>query len=76
MKLVTKRDLWTIAGFLLFVFGFTALTMSLVGVKWSFLSWMDQISPLVGLMGKLGMIILGLIIVVLAQMHTNRANNP
>lgn len=76
MKLATKRDLWMIAGFLLFVFGFTALTMSLVGVKWSFLSWMDQISPLVGLLGKLGMIIMGLIVVVLAQMHTNRASNP
>ncbi len=63
---MTRKDLLTSIGFLFFILGFTALALSLVGIRWSFLSWMDG-NPLWGLIGKLGMVIIGVMMVALAQ---------
>ncbi|NND08281.1 MAG: hypothetical protein HKN87_18030 [Saprospiraceae bacterium] len=62
-----KRDLQTLIGFILFITGFVALTLALVGIRISFLAWMDNINPVFGFVMKLVMILAGLIIVVLAQ---------
>ncbi len=57
----------TLVGFLLFLLGFTALTLSLVGIQWSFLSWIDRISPLFGFVTKILMIIVGIAMAAMAQ---------
>ena len=62
-----KRDLQTLIGFILFITGFVALTLALVGIRISFLAWMDNINPVFGFVMKLVMILAGLIIVVIAQ---------
>ncbi len=65
--MMNRRDLYTLIGFILFILGFVSLTLALVGIRLSFLAWMDRISPVFGLLMKILMIIIGLIIVVLVQ---------
>ncbi len=65
---MTRKDVITIVGFLLFILGFTAITLSLVGIKWSFLAWMDRISTLFGFVAKILMIIAGIVMVAMTRM--------
>lgn len=58
-----KKTIWVSIGFLLFILGFTALVLSLVGVKISFLLWLDYPGPLFGFLMRIFMIILGIVIV-------------
>lgn len=60
-----KKDLITILAFLLFLTGFTALTLSLVGIRWKFLAWIDDYSTLLGFLTKIGMILLAIIMLAL-----------
>lgn len=64
-----KKNILSFIGFLLFIFGFTALVLSLVGVKWAFLVWMDEISPLFGFIMKLMFVVVGIITVYLAKFN-------
>ena len=67
---MTRKDLFTLIGFLLFILGFTALALSLVGIRWSFLSWLDT-RPSLGLLAKVLMVVLGIMIVAIAQTDFN-----
>lgn len=58
----TKTTITTI-GFLLAGVGFLALVLSIVGVKLSYLVWLDKPSALFGFVAKLVMIIVGFILV-------------
>lgn len=60
--IVTRKDLLTTLAFILFLTGFTSLTLSLVGIRWTFLAWIDDISPLVGFLAKIGMILFSIIL--------------
>lgn len=62
-----KKGLFSTLGFLLFILGGTALVLSLVGVKLSFLLWLDAGGPLLGFVIRLGMIIGGIVIAALAN---------
>ncbi|MCB0666871.1 MAG: hypothetical protein KDC80_13645 [Saprospiraceae bacterium] len=62
--IVTRKDIVTTVAFLLFLTGFTSLTLSLVGIRWSFLAWIDDISTLLGFLVKIGMILLSIILLV------------
>ncbi len=53
-------------GFLLFVLGVTSVTMSLVGVRWAFLGFLDSFSPLLGFVAKVLMVIAGAVCVYFA----------
>ena len=64
--IMKRKDLLTLVGFILFILGFTSLALSLVGIRWSFLSWLDH-QAVWGLVGKLSMVVIGLILVALAQ---------
>lgn len=65
---MTKNKGWiTLFGFLLAGTGFLALSLSLVGVKLSFLTWIDAPGPLFGFVMRLLMIVAGFIMVYLAQ---------
>jgi hypothetical protein len=58
-----KKAAWITLGFLLFILGFTALVLSLVGVKFSFLVWLDYPGPLFGFLMRVLMIIIGIVVV-------------
>lgn len=62
-----NKGIITLVGFLLAGIGFLALVLSVVGVKLSFLTWIDRPGPLFGFVIRLVMIIAGIIIVYLAQ---------
>lgn len=62
-----KQAIITTIGFLLVGIGLLALILSLVGVKLSFLVWLDSSSRLFGFVGKLVMIIVGFIMIYVAQ---------
>lgn len=62
-----KQAIITTIGFLLVGIGLLALILSLVGVKLSFLVWLDSSSRLFGFVGKLVMIIVGFILIYVAQ---------
>lgn len=61
-----KKTLWVVLGFLLFIIGFTALVLSLVGVKLSYLTWIDAPGSLFGFIMRILMIIGGVVIVYLS----------
>jgi len=61
------RTIYTFIGFLLFLFGFMALSLSLVGVQLSFLTWIDAPGKLFGFVIRLLMILSGIVIVVLTR---------
>ena len=62
-----SKALYTFVGFLLFLFGFMALALSLVGVQLSFLTWIDAPGKLFGFVIRLLMILSGIVIVVLTR---------
>ena len=62
-----KQAIITTIGFLLVGTGLLALILSLVGVKLSFLVWLDSSSRLFGFVAKLVMIIVGFIMIYVAQ---------
>ena len=62
-----SRAIYTFIGFLLFLFGFMALALSLVGVQLSFLTWIDAPGKLFGFVIRLLMILSGVVIVVLTR---------
>ena len=61
-----KKTIWVTAGFLLFIIGFTALVLSLVGVKLSYLTWIDSAGALFGFLIRILMIVGGVVIVYLS----------
>lgn len=61
-----KKTIWVTTGFILFTIGFTALILSLVGIKLSYLTWIDASSALVGFMIRILMIVGGVVIVYLS----------
>lgn len=61
-----KKGIYTLIGFLLFIIGGTALVLSLVGVKLSFLLWIDAAGGLLGFIIRIVMMIGGVVIAVLS----------
>lgn len=62
-----KKGIFLTIGFLLFILGGTALVLSLVGVKLSFLTWIDAGGGLLGFVIRLVMLIGGIVIAALAN---------
>lgn len=65
--MIKRKGLWTLIGFLLFIYGFLALVLSMIGAQLSFLTWIDLPSPLFGLVIRLLMIMAGIAIVYIAR---------
>lgn len=57
----------SLIGFLLFLFGFITLILSMVGMKLIPFLWMDYFSPIVSFLIKVLMILFGIVLVVLAR---------
>jgi len=58
---------WTVAGFLLLTIGFLALVLSMVGIQFAFLTWLDAIGPLFGFVMRILMMLAGIVIIYMAQ---------
>lgn len=65
---MNKSKAWiTLLGFFIAGTGFLALILSLVGIKFSFLTWIDAPGPLFGFVFRLLMIVIGIIMIYLTQ---------
>ena len=58
---------WTLLGFVLLMIGFLALVLSLVGIQFAFLTWMDAIGPLFGFVMRILLMLVGVVIIYMAQ---------
>ncbi len=59
-----NKGYWTLLGFLLITFGFTAIVLQLVGVSWYFLAFLEMGGRLFAFVAKLLMIMAGVLIIV------------
>lgn len=62
-----NKGILSIVGFTLTALGILSIVLSVVGVKFSFLSWIDAPGPLFGLVFKLILAIAGIVILYIAQ---------
>lgn len=65
--MLKNRGLWTLLGFSLVILGFTSLIMTLVGVNWAFLSFLEWGGRLFAFVAKILMVMTGGIIIALAN---------
>jgi hypothetical protein len=61
------KNLLTIAGFILVIIGFLSMIVSVVGLKFSFLLFLESWGALVGFVLKLFIIMVGFILTYLGQ---------
>ncbi len=69
---MSKKGIYAIIGFSLFIIGFLALFLMLVGVQLSYLTWIDAPGRLVGFIIRIGMILTGGIIIFISQTDWNK----
>ena len=69
---MSKKGLYALIGFSLFIIGFLALFLMLVGVQLSYLTWIDAPGRLIGFLIRIGMILAGAIIIYLTQTDWNK----
>lgn len=67
LNIKMKKTIFLLLAFFLFIFGASALVLSLVGVKLSFLLWLDAGGPLLGFVLRLLMLFGGVTIAWLAN---------
>ena len=60
---VVNRGMLTIIGFIFFIIGFTSLFLMMIGIQYSFLTWIDTLGKLPGFLIRLALIIGGFIMV-------------
>lgn len=70
-----NKNIQTTIGFLLLLFGTLSIVLSLVGVKLTFLTWLD-INPLFGFVVKLLMIVGGIVLAVLSNTNWRDIDGP
>lgn len=70
-----NKTIQTALGFLLLLFGALSIVLSLVGIKLTFLVWLD-VNPLLGFVIKLLMIIAGIVLAVLAKSNWRDIDGP
>jgi ABC-type antimicrobial peptide transport system permease subunit len=64
---MTKRDIFTLLGFLLFFIGFLALILNLVSLQLSFLKFIDMPGKTFGLVVRIAMIFGGMALFYIAR---------
>ena len=67
-----NKAIFTLVGFLLFLYGFLSLVLSMIGVQLTFLTWLDGAGRLYGFIFRLLMVLGGIIIVALVQTDWKR----
>ncbi len=69
---MSKKAIYAIFGFSLFIIGFLALFLMLVGVQLSYLTWIDANGRLIGFIIRIVMVLAGAIIIFLTQTDWNK----
>lgn len=64
-----KKEIVTVIGFLLFLFGFIALFLSLVGLNLTMFSFLENLPSPFALVSKLLMIMAGVIIIYIGKFN-------
>ena len=59
-------------GFALLTFGFLSIVLSMIGLQLSFLTWLDNSSRLIGFVIRIGMVLVGIIMMALATTDWER----
>lgn len=67
-----NKTFLTIIGFLLVVIGFLAIFLNFVGVDFAFLAWLRNFGGIGAFMTKIGMVIIGFILVYFGQVDLDR----
>lgn len=67
-----NKTVFTVIGFLLFVLGTLSLVLSMIGVQFAFLAWLDKLGALFAFITRLAMILAGIILVAVAQTDWTR----
>ena len=62
-----SKGIYALIGFTLFIVGFLALFLMLVGVQLSFLTWIDAAGRLLGFLIRMAMILGGVLIIYFTQ---------
>lgn len=62
-----KTQILTTLGFLLFIIGFVALVLSLVGIRLSMLVFLDSFGSLASFLIKLVMVVAGIVIIYVSK---------
>jgi hypothetical protein len=70
--MLKNRGLWTLLGFSFVILGFTSLIMTLVGVNWAFLGFLEWGGRLFAFVSKILMVMAGGIIIALANNNWER----
>ncbi len=61
-----NKGIFALIGFLLAGFGFLSIILSMIGLKFSFLTWIDAPGSLFGFVVKIAMILAGFVIIYLS----------
>ena len=64
----TNKTLLTSLGFIFFLVGFSAICLMLMGIQYSFLTWIDAPGRLFGFVARLVIVIIGFLLVAFARM--------
>lgn len=67
-----NKTFLTIIGFLFVIIGFLAIFLNFVGVDFAFLYWLRQFGGLGAFMTKVGMVLVGFILVYFGQVDLDR----
>lgn len=67
-----NKTFLTTLGFLMVVIGFLAIFLNFVGVDFAFLYWLRQFGGVSAFMIKIGMVILGFVLVYFGQVDLDR----
>lgn len=62
-----KKGFYTGLGFLLFFLGFLSIVLGMIGVQFSFMTWMDHWGKGVGFVGRVLLILAGFILIITDQ---------
>ena len=70
-----KKDYLLLLGFLLFMVGFLALILSLVGLQFGFMTWIDNVGGLFGFIVRLMLIVVGITMAYFGKTDLEKENN-
>jgi len=65
----SNKSILTFIGFLFLMVGFSAICLMLMGIQYSFLTWIDVPGRLFGFVARLVIIIIGFLMVAVARME-------
>lgn len=70
------KGILTLVGFLMFMTGIIGLTLSLVGVRLSILSFIEANNPMLGFLFKLFLCVTGIVLVAIVRTDWQKENQP